>query len=230
MANTGEVSHLQVGDHNVELSKLGLLQAREVGHKVGLDFIRDSLIFCSPYRRARQTLQELLHTVGLKASDERKIFRVYEDPRLREVEHGYEDIQAQEHMRKTHGWFYYRFQGGESPADCYDRTSIFMESLMRQVERKCKTQKKAKVLIVSHGITIRCFVMRFLHLTVEDFDIMENPGNCDVVTIGPKHALLEGSEDCVFQSGRWAVAGLKLRDQTEWPQKFPYSSFVRLID
>jgi hypothetical protein len=39
----------------------------------------------------------------------------------REVDHGYEDLQAQEAKRERHGWFYYRFNGGESPADCYDR-------------------------------------------------------------------------------------------------------------
>ena len=31
--------------------------------------------------------------------------------------------EAQTELRRTHGWFYYRFHGGESPADCFDRTS-----------------------------------------------------------------------------------------------------------
>ena len=37
----------------------------------------------------------------------------------------------------------------------YDRTSNFLESMMRQVERK----KTDRVLIVTHGLTIRCFIM-----------------------------------------------------------------------
>jgi broad specificity phosphatase PhoE len=60
----------------------------------------------------------------------------YEDPRLREVEFGYDEVEGQHERRKKHGWFYYRFYGGESPADCFDRTSSFLESMMRQVTRK----------------------------------------------------------------------------------------------
>jgi broad specificity phosphatase PhoE len=100
-------------------------------------------------------------------------------------------------------WFFYRFRGGESPADCYDRTSSFLESMMRQVERK----NADRVLIVTHGITIRCFVMRFMRLRVEDFDLMANPANCAVVTIA-EHAELTSS---TWMSGQWGVEGLERR-------------------
>jgi broad specificity phosphatase PhoE len=120
------------------------------------------------------------------------------------MEPGYEDYEAQHHKRKVHGWFYYRFHGGESPADCYDRTSSFLESLMRQVERK----NAVRALVVTHGLTLRCFVMRFLHLTVEQFDAMANPSNCDIVTIARK----ENIADPMFTTGRWAVSGLRRRE------------------
>ena len=74
---------------------------------------------------------------------------------------------------------------------------------MRQIERK----QSKRVLIVTHGLFIRCFAMRFLHLTVEDFDQLANPKNCDVITIGDKNQL----DACVFTSGRWGVSGLTLR-------------------
>ncbi len=90
---------------------------------------------------------------------ERAALRVYEDPRIREVEHGYSALTEQiQEQQRIHGRFFYRFQGGESPADCYDRVSSFLESMMRQVER----HRTENVLIVSHGLSIRCFVMRFL--------------------------------------------------------------------
>jgi broad specificity phosphatase PhoE len=129
--------------------------------------------------------------------------RVYEDPRLREVDHGYVDADAQEGLRRTHGWFYYRFNGGESPADCYDRTSAFLESLMRQAARK----RAERVLVVTHSLTIRCFVMRFLHLTVEDFDRMAGLANGAVVTLARREEL----RSPVFTSGRWGVVDLPLR-------------------
>ena len=119
------------------------------------------------------------------------------------MEHGYEPAEAQEELRRKHGWFYYRFRGGESPADCYDRTSSFLESMMRQIERK----QASRVLIVTHGLTIRCFVMRFLHLSVEEFDALANPANCDVVTLADRSTL----SDPQFVSGRWGVTGLRLR-------------------
>jgi broad specificity phosphatase PhoE len=74
---------------------------------------------------------------------------------------------------------------------------------MRQVERKRAT----RVLIVTHGLTIRCFVMRFLHLSVEEFDGLANPANCAVITLADKNEL----EDCQFTSGYWGVSGLTFR-------------------
>ncbi len=198
-ANIGKVKSWEVGDHAIALSERGRQQAREVGAALGRAFLDGALVYTSPYRRTRETLAGILDGVGVAPPD----VRVYEDPRLREVEHGYEDVEAQEERRKTHGWFYYRFTGGESPADCYDRTSNFLESMMRQAERK----RTGRVLIVTHGLTIRCFVMRFLHLSVEQFDEFANPANCAVVTLADRAELAAPT----FASGRWGVEGLARR-------------------
>ena len=198
-ANIGTVRGQDVGDHRIELTPRGHEQAREAGRRLGAEFIRSALVYTSPFERARQTLAGLLEGAGLQGDQ----VRVYEDPRLREVEHGYTDVRAQEALRRTHGWFYYRFEGGESPADCYDRTAGFLESMMRQKDRK----KSSQVLIVTHGLTVRCFAMRFLHLRVEDFDRMLNPANCDIITIAKNGALREPQ----FSSGRWGVEGMRLR-------------------
>jgi broad specificity phosphatase PhoE len=199
-ANVGLVNAIDVGDHAIALSAKGREQARATGERIGGTFLEGALLYRSPYRRTRETLDGILAGAGVTGHD-----RIYEDPRLREVEHGYTSVEAQEELRKTHGWFYYRFQGGESPADCFDRTSSFLESLMRQIERK----SAERVLIVTHGLTLRCFVMRYLHLSVEDFDRLANPRNCDVVTIGDKATL----ESPLFTSGRWGVSGLRLREE-----------------
>ena len=200
LANTGEVLPAEVGDHTVALTALGHEQAREAGRRVGPAFLTGALAYCSPFRRARETMAGVLAGAGVPAG----AVRVFEDPRLREVDHGYAAVAPQEALRRTHGWFYYRFHGGESPADCYDRTSAFLEGLMRQAGRK----GAERVLVVTHSLTIRCFVMRFLHLTVEQFDTMANPANCDVVTLGPKDEV----ERPLFTAGRWAVGGLRLRE------------------
>lgn len=202
-ANVGEVVARDVGDHTIELTDKGREQARAVGRGLGTAYLQNALVYCSPYMRTRQTLQGIFDGAGVT----REAVRPYEDPRLREVDPGYEEYDAQHELRRTHGWFYYRFKGGESPSDCFDRTSSFLETLMRQVERK----ESKHVLIVTHGLTLRCFVMRFLHLSVEQFDSLANPGNCDVVTLAEKQTL----EAPLFTTGRWGVTGLRLRESGE---------------
>jgi broad specificity phosphatase PhoE len=199
-ANTGEMDPQVVGDFRIPLADIGHEQALSAGAAIGAEFLRGALIYTSPYLRARQTLQGLLD--GARVPSGPGQVRVYEDPRLREVDHGYASVRDQQEMRETHGWFYYRYSGGESPADCFDRTSGFLEGLMRQVPRK----NADHVLIVTHGLTIRCFVMRFLHLTVEQFEEILNPGNGDIITLANRDTL----QDTQFTWGHWAVAGLRL--------------------
>ena len=56
-------------------------------------------------------------------------------------------------------------------------------------------------------MTLRCFVTRFLHLTVEQFENMDNPSNCDIVTIGGKDVI----KKAVFSNKRWGVEGIQIR-------------------
>lgn len=198
-ANLREVNPALIGDHNVPLSPRGHEQARAAGAVLGAEFLTSALVYCSPYRRTRETLAGLLEGAGV----DREAVRVFEDPRLREVDPGYVDRDTQLELRRTHGWFYYRFQGGESPADCYDRMCTFLESLMRQVVRK----RAERVAVVTHGLAIRCLVMRFLHLSVEQFDDLGNPGNCDIITLAHKELLTAPA----FTSGKWGVEGIRLR-------------------
>jgi broad specificity phosphatase PhoE len=206
-ANTGHVLTHEVGDHEVALSTRGHEQARDMGRALGRQFLTGARVYSSPYKRTRQTVASLL----IGASDDGGLdlgadLRVFEDPRLREVEHGYDPVPPQEDLRRRHGWFYYRFRGGESPADCFDRTSSFLESMMRGAER----HPTERILIVTHGLLIRCFVMRFLHLSVEAFDAIQNPSNCAIITLADKSTL----SSPVFTSGSWGVTGLTLRDES----------------
>lgn len=203
--NTGAVNATEIGDHNVPLSELGWEQSRDAGRQIGSHFISQSLVYVSPYLRTRQTLTGIID--GSNALQEHGEIPIYEDIRLREVEFGFNKaakaIEIEQSMRKTHGYMFYRYQGGESPADCYDRICSFLESMMRQCERK----KANRVLIVTHGITVRCFLTRFLHLTTDDFDRMKNPANGSIITISDQNML---TEHVSFRHKKWAVNGLKL--------------------
>lgn len=198
-ANTDEFNPQIQGDFRAPLTALGREQARAAGAQIGREFLEGALVYASPYLRAQQTLAGIFEAT----QGERLPAGIYEDPRLREVDHGYTDVKRQESLRERHGWFYYRYEGGESPADCYDRVSGFLETLMRQVERKVAQ----RVLVVSHGLALRCFVMRFLHMTVAEFETVENPHNGAVVTIAPRG--MQG--ECVYEKGRFGVSGLTFR-------------------
>lgn len=195
-SNTGLVLTHDVGDHKIHLTDTGIEQAREVGAKIGKSFIENSLFYRSPYARTRETSIALLQGAGIDIAK----CKVLEDPRLREAERGYVDAESQHALRELHGWFYYRHAGGESPADVYDRSSAFMESVMRQIKRS----NKDNILIVTHGMTIRCLISRFMHLSVEQFEQMKNPKNCSIITICPAD---QATSTPIFVNKKWAVTG-----------------------
>ncbi len=226
-ANTREVDGTRIGDHNVELTPTtGKRQAVLAGERLLQEDpnffdqnIREgsiqksgTLIYASPYKRTRQTLAGIISVVPTW-------LKTYEDPRLREIEWGYNQPldygELVDAMQSVHGKFFFRMKGGESPADGYDRISGFIDTLMRQVERK----SSKKVLIVSHGLTIRCFAMRFMHLSVEQFDAMTNPKHCDIITISNEREA--GDPLHQFRTGQWGIRGLRLPNDTgsqRWPR------------
>lgn len=203
-ANTGEVSPIEMGDAYIPLTEKGHRQAEATGVKLGASAFNYAQIYCSPYVRTRMTLEGLLKGANLN----KEHFAIYEDPRLREEERGFAPPYEQMPLRERHGWFYYRHHGGESSADCYDRVSSFIDSMYREVDRQGETD----VLIVTHGAVIRLFVMRFLHLTVEQFESLKNPANGSVVTIGLKGSLATP----VISKGKWEVEGVAYRDAEPW--------------
>jgi broad specificity phosphatase PhoE len=76
--------------------------------------------------------------------------------------------------------FYYRLPDGESGADVYDRISTFLETLHRDFE---KPDFPENALIVTYGMTLRIFLMRWFHWTVEYFERVRNPKNAEVVVM-----------------------------------------------
>jgi broad specificity phosphatase PhoE len=97
LANVGDLNPAEVGDHTIGLTQLGQEQARRAGQHLGAACLVGALAYCSPFRRARETMAGLLEGAGVPPGG----VRVYEDPRLREVEHGYTDVTPQEALKWT---------------------------------------------------------------------------------------------------------------------------------
>lgn len=109
-----------------------------------------------------------------------------EEPRIREQEWGhFRDLADYDRTvvnRDAYGTFYYRIPEGESGADVYDRVSDFFGTLHRDFG---KPDFPENALIVTHGMTLRLFLMRWFHWTVEDFEQLANPGNCQLSNASP---------------------------------------------
>ena len=97
--------------------------------------------------------------------------------------------------RSDYGRFFYRFpDGGESGFDVYNRVSGFIGTMQRDsyhvLERWSKNCPKSldegmTICIVTHGLALRLFLMRWFQYTVHEFERSYNPKNGRVVVLRP---------------------------------------------
>ena len=163
-ANVDRYLFGRIPDYTIELTERGRLQAIDAGKR----------------------LKELVgHAFEcLVSSLPRRQFAYNEEPRLREQEWGYlrsrEEFDRICRERNEYGTFYYRIPGGEAGTDVYDRINDLLDSLSRDF---ADADFPENCVLVTHGLTIRLFLMRFFHLTVEDFESMAAPQNCALVIL-----------------------------------------------
>ncbi|KAG7661266.1 uncharacterized protein J8A68_005262 [[Candida] subhashii] len=135
------------------------------------------MFYTSPYLRTRQTCNNIIE--GIKDLEGVE-YTVREEPRMREQDFGNFQQSAEEmekiwEERAHYGHFFYRIPYGESAADVYDRVASFNESLFRQF----KFDNFPNVLVlVSHGIWSRVFLMKWFRWTFEDFESLKNIPHC----------------------------------------------------
>jgi broad specificity phosphatase PhoE len=211
-ANADGAVRAHTPDHRIALTDEGVTQARKAGKTLAKLFGPDPVaIYLSPYLRTRQTWN------GIKegAAESLNVWREYEDPRLREQDFGHlrpaEAAALIDAERSAFGTFFYRVPDGESGADVFDRISGFLDTLWRDF---AKPDYPPNALIVSHGLTIRLFLMRWFHWPVEHFERLKNPFNCE-------HFLIQLTPDgkyelkCVLrehtpeETDRWIRSGGK---------------------
>jgi broad specificity phosphatase PhoE len=166
-----------VPDYALNLTQEGIEQARQAGREIKKIIGQETIqVYISPYYRARQTYKHIRESLN------DNVVKTFEDPRIREQDWGHlrnhelnDEIQNE---RDNFSTFYYRIPDGESGADVYDRVSIFLESLHRDFH---KSNYPENVLIVTHGMTLRLFLMRWFHWSIEEFELLRNPLNCQIV-------------------------------------------------
>lgn len=179
-----------VPDYALNLTPEGIDESKQAGVEIKKIIGDGSLyVYLSPYYRTRQTYHYILESVR------ENVVNAVEDPRLREQDWGHlrnPEITAEiSRERKNFSRFYYRIPDGESGADVFDRVSTFLETLYRNFK---KADYPENVLIVTHGMTLRLFLMRWYHWSVEEFETLRNLRNCQIV-------VMERGEDGRYKLG-----------------------------
>ena len=173
-------------DHKIYLTENGKKQANNCGKflkkycKENNIDLTNSTLFVSPYERTRQTAQ-IINT-HLNIDD------VKEDIALIEHQYGLfdnrefeewstftEEYNYYDNYYKHNGKFYAKFPQGESPFDVALRTRQFISTLFRDIDEGIEN-----FFIVTHGTTMRAFLLSYFHYSPEWFNDEPNMQNCSV--------------------------------------------------
>lgn len=133
--------------------------------------------------------------------------------------------------RNRFGSFFYRFPHGESASDVFDRVSTFLDSLWRSFY----LNRSRNYVLITHGISIRVLLARYFRYTIEQFQMLANPKNCEMVVLehdGAGRLQLEGRYDQIVtegDDGEKHVVGSTFHEQLRViPQEFFSKAKIRI--
>lgn len=184
-----------IPDHAVPLSEKGMKQAQMSGQALcellPQEVISEKLrIWTSPYKRTRETAKIILsqlqkrfpHQVEIKehinlCEQHFGLFDGLSDDELKikfPNEYHYYDL-----AEKHEGKFWARMPLGESRFDVAVRVQQSFGTFHRDFEK----EGIENIIVICHGVTLRAFVMQWLHLPYEWFENQPNPHNGDIYHI-----------------------------------------------
>ncbi|KAG2499910.1 hypothetical protein HYH03_002198 [Edaphochlamys debaryana] len=188
--NVNNQAYTYIPDSQVPLTARGHMQAREAGKFIkdvcteAHDRDEDSwrlFFYISPYKRSLQTYEGICSQFPSQ-----NLLGVQEEVQLREQDFGnFQDLQGKQREkaeRLRFGRFFYRFPNGESGADVYDRITIFEDHMVRDINAG-RFAENTSLVLVSHGLALRVFLMRWFHWTVDEFLSVYNPGNAEPIIL-----------------------------------------------
>ena len=171
-----------VSEQSVELSPAGREQAQQTGLAIRKRFGAFDYVYTSGYARTVQTAQGLL---AAYPASELATTNVRMNIFIRERDPGftYDMTQAEAEAAfpwlneywQTFGGFMARPPGGESLADVLGRVHTFLDTLFRD-------RSGQKILVITHGGTIRCFRFLLERWGYDDVSLWPSPSNCGVTT------------------------------------------------
>jgi broad specificity phosphatase PhoE len=197
-ANLDNKVYTRLPDAKVPLAPEGHAHARAAGDAIAawLETQQDgdrTRIYCSPYQRTRETCVQIEAALKDKGVAHDRI----EELALREMSYGLFDGLRDEELPNTfprehahyqkhvdfEGEFYAPMPLGESRVQVADRVKGVFGTLIRDNRERDDGWRIRNFVIVSHGVTIRAFIMQWLHLTPEWYQAQRNPANASVMMI-----------------------------------------------
>mmetsp|Transcript_12979 Transcript_12979/g.18370 ORF Transcript_12979/g.18370 Transcript_12979/m.18370 type:complete len:612 (+) Transcript_12979:203-2038(+) len=203
--NVNESLYATTPDNAMRITQLGWEQARMAGKALRKEILASNNepvhFIVSPYVRTVETFHGIVsawcdpHEFDYIEDRSERIKAWYgrllemgltwhEDPRIREQDFGnYQDpgtIKRCKKEREKFGSFFYRFPHGESASDVFDRVSTFLDSLWRSFD----SRTSRNYVLITHGISVRVFLARYFRYTIEQFSMLSNPRNCEMVMLG----------------------------------------------
>jgi len=176
---------IDLSAQSVPIIKEGEKQSIITGEGIKKEFGLFDYIYTSPFKRTRQTRNGILNAY---TQDEIKMMNLRENIFLRERDAGYSFAMTKPeyelvfpYMQKyweTHGNFYGIPPGGESIAKVAERVFQFLNMIYQR-------RGGQKVMVITHGGTIRCFRYLIEHWSPEQAEVSNNEGspiNCGVTS------------------------------------------------
>lgn len=169
----------RIPDNKIYLSEKGIKQAKEAGKRLKEILGNESIEFyVSPYTRTKETYEYILESFKENKTSCNFVTS------LREQEYGnlQSEMDRQFKEQKEVGIFFYRFKNGESGADVHARMSIFLQYLFRRI-LSIDYHRWDNIIVVSHELAIKYFVMNFLNLAITEYDNIKNLDNAQYLII-----------------------------------------------
>ena len=187
--NVDESLYTRIPDWRIPLTDAGRDHGRLITSQQVRDIIQDEPVYfyASPYERTLETCRLIIEH-GMTSD---QVIGMREEPRM--VEQQFGNFQNEEIMRQAkieralYGSFFYRFPNGESGLDVYNRAATFINTLFRDFcNPRINFNPDYNIVIVTHGLTLRLFLMRWFQFSVKEFEDTVNPSNGGIVVMERK--------------------------------------------
>lgn len=182
IGNENAEAYKTMPEWKIHLTEEGKKQAEKAGKNLSY-MIRYTHIISSPYVRARETasiIKDQFDSFKIDSYKENVLTIERAWGNLRDEVEQFKTREERNHLFD----FYRRPHGGESFADVYQRAFIFLEYLKNnfKYDQSDLWNKENNIIIVSHGEFLKVLLMIIDGNTVEEFDGLPNPKNCEIIT------------------------------------------------